>query len=139
MNQQHEETRIPRAPVVHRVAKAMEEYILSSGGVSMVELERVAGEHIEVSGDLAWAPAAEPNLIIWAGMSQDFIDAVDLMRECERVEPTLTTPLVYTIDGKMLNLPVAQRPPKGGYKSEHWAPVVFNPASPASARTKRPA
>ncbi len=114
--------------VAAEAAEAMEAYILETGGgVSMVELERVAGEHLDTSGDLAWVAPDDANLVAWAGMSQGFIDALNAMRERGKVEAGGTSPLVYLAGGKVPRYPVAQRPPKGGYKSEHWLPVVFNP------------
>ncbi len=109
-------------------AEAMESYIVESGGgVSMVELERVAGEEIDTSGDLAWVVPNDSNLVLWAGMSEDFVAAIDALRERGNVEAGGANPLIYIIDGKSLNYPLARRPPASGYAVEHWLPVLFNP------------
>jgi hypothetical protein len=65
------------------------------------------------------------NGVLWAGMSQAFADALELLRSQGRVHVHGTSPLVYLIDGGMLRLPVAKRPPKGGYKQPHWVPVCL--------------
>jgi hypothetical protein len=41
-----------------------------------------------------------------------------------RIMPTPV--LTYLIDGVTLNMPLAARPPAGGYKKPHWAPAVLN-------------
>jgi hypothetical protein len=117
---------MPLSDQVTSAAEAMEAYILHNGGVSLVELERVAGEHIETKGELAWVADDDPNLLFWAGVSREFMNALDDVRERGKVEPAPSNFLVYLIDGKALRYPLAKRPPKRGYKEEHWIPVVFN-------------
>jgi hypothetical protein len=125
-----------KARTVEAAADAMESYIHTYGHVSMVELERVAGEHLGVSGDLAWLSPDDRHIRIWLGMSEEFVKALELVLKRGRVEPKASNPLVYLIDGKVCTLPVAKRPPKGGYKEDHWLPVVFNPKG-ASGETRR--
>jgi hypothetical protein len=115
------------ASVVVRTAEAMEHYIVETGSVSLVELERVAAEHLaEISGDVAWVSPDDNKVVLWAGMSQEFSDALGELCKRGNVEPQGTNYLVYLVDGKMLSYPIAKRPPKSGYKEEHWVPVVFN-------------
>ncbi len=70
---------------ISAAAEAMEEHILSNRSVSMVELERVAAEHIETSGSMAWVVPGDPHIIIWAGMSDAFVDAMDILRKSNRI------------------------------------------------------
>ena len=37
------------------------------------------------------------------------------------------TVLSYLVDGAMLQMPLAKRPPKQGYATPHWAPACFRP------------
>lgn len=75
------------------------------------------------------------NIIFWGGMSEVFVEAVEalsLMRPHEeglvrRIHPHPSSSLVYFMDGGVLDLPLVNRPPKGGYKELHWAPLSFRP------------
>lgn len=67
---------------------------------------------------------AAPNLILWAGMSEQFCEVVDALRADTELTPA--HPLVYMCDGGMLRLPIAKKPPRGGYRKPHWAPAVLN-------------
>jgi hypothetical protein len=116
------------------VIDAMVSYITRHPGTSFVELERIAEEHgITASGDLSLEVC--PNGVLWAGISADFADVLDALQADGRVtidslDPT-TALLVYACDGKMLNLPVAQRAPRDltkGYAKPRWMAATFGPA-----------
>jgi hypothetical protein len=62
---------------------------------------------------------------MWAGVNDQFVDALDIFRDSGRIEPRAASVLTYFIDGGMLKIPIAKRPPKGGYKKDHWLPLVF--------------
>ena len=53
-----------------------------------------------------------------------FTTAVALYNHAQ-IQLRPTSLLTYLADGGRLRLPVAQRPPKRGYKAPNWAPVVF--------------
>jgi hypothetical protein len=99
--------------------------ICDKGGVSFVELRRLLGED-RARGDLAVEFPGMPNVVLWAGMSQDFVDLVDAITKSGRAVITPTTVLVYLADGVTPNFPLAKRLPRGGYKQPHWTPVTFN-------------
>jgi len=71
----------------------LELVIRKRGGVSFVEIMEAAGE--EGKGDLAWELV--PNVMLWSGMSQTLIDAMDILRS--KIAPTPTHYLVYLVDG----------------------------------------
>lgn len=113
------------------LADAFAEKIASHGNVTFVELMTVARQHgVDPEGVESLEFGACPNLYMWAGMSPAFADAVlELQRrDVTRLDPT--TPLVYLIDGARVRMPLAQRPPRNGYKEPHWTPVVFNMKEP---------
>jgi hypothetical protein len=93
-------------------------------GSSFVELQKALEPVIPTRGEYSWE--AMPNLVLWIGMSKEFVDAMtdDYVRD--RIEISPTIPFVYFLDGRVLTLPIANRPPKSGYKKPHWAPCVFN-------------
>ena len=98
--------------IVERVAK--------SGWVSFAEIIGELGP--EAKGDMAWGIV--PNLFLWVGMSTTLIEAFQLVKD--RIRPHPSSLLVYLADGAALQLPIAKRAPKNGYKKKHWLPVTFN-------------
>jgi hypothetical protein len=91
------------------------------GGVTFVELKDMLGRYMDVRGTWAWEIA--PNTILWADMSEQFLDVMTAARPRLDIAPAAW--LVYAIDGGLLRLPIAKRVPKAGYKTEHWLPVCF--------------
>ena len=90
-----------------------------------VELGNLAAESV---GAGTWAHQdINTNVVFWAGMSEEVATAIDEAFAEGYIHPHGSDSLVYMMDGGMLKLPLAKRPPKGGYKKEHWAPVVFRP------------
>jgi hypothetical protein len=98
--------------------------------VSFAELRRHAETHgLETRGDLvleAW-----PNAIVWADMTQAFVDVVNAIREDGRLVwdgGGPLDPLAYIADGEALTLPVAKRKPRDlakGYTRPRWLPTFF--------------
>lgn len=105
------------------VAGAIVEYVRTYDYVSFPELLRRMEPFTDVRG--TWALELAPNVILWLGMSEAFVDAFN---EAKRRGPLTIAPastLVYLIDGGFLNLPIAKRPSKRDYKKEHWLPVTL--------------
>lgn len=99
------------------------------GGVTFVEIEQCLGEDIPLRGDHILAlPEPYPNIVLWAGMSQVFVEVMAAVQQTHLLEIQPTSYLTYMIDGMLPSLPVAKartdRQAKG-YKTEHWAPVCF--------------
>lgn len=116
---------------------AIVEYIRQMDHVSFAELQRHLGAFVEIQGDLTMYIA--PHIMVWGGMSDRFAQAVDSLLKQRRVflHPTLW--LTYLIDGCVPLLPVARRPPRAGYKADHWLPCVLRlvPPSERRARSRR--
>ncbi len=97
-------------------------YIKKNGDTSYVDLERLFDSlHFDWHGDLAIASAVNNTIFLWyewneaaAGMTTDLVHDGLLFREA-------TQPLIYLIDGKGLDLPLAKTLIK--YKKPHWLPV----------------
>ncbi len=111
-----------------RIADAIEQYVRTYDYVTFVELGRRLKPYIEVRGDVALEIA--PNVILWAGMSQAFADAITELQQGKRIWPHPSSLLTYFHDGGALRMPIAKRIPKGGYKKEHWLPVTFRVTPP---------
>ena len=96
-------------------------------GASFVEIERwLADQGVDPAG--SWALEPVRNLVVWAGVSKEFCDFFHAVRSHVHLRPLngLETIVVYAQDGKMLDLPLAKRPPPSGYKDPHWVPCVIN-------------
>lgn len=96
--------------------------------VSFVEIVNAIGP--AAKGDLRLQ--IYPNLVLWDGVSPALRDALASLED--KIEPILTNPAVYWFDGAGLQLPVAKHMRRAGYKTPHWAPVVFNPKPHFSQR-----
>jgi len=94
--------------------------VREKGGTSFVELMRAVGP--EAEGDISMEAPPGYNIVWWSGMSETFVDALELARSY--IEPTPTSVLVYAIDGGMLGLPIVKQARR--YKKPHWVPMVFN-------------
>jgi hypothetical protein len=94
--------------------------------VSLVELARLEGfeGNLEVKGE-------PPNRVLWHGVSQEGLDAINMLLEQGLIVCRSTNPLVYLIDGALLRYPIARR--WKSYKKPHWMPVTFSTAPPGAA------
>lgn len=104
------------------VGDALVDFVSSRDHASFVEVQEFLGHFIDPRGDVAWVDT-ERNILFWGGMSQEMVDVLEVVKD--RIKPVASSPLVYLIDGRIPNLEVAKRPPKGGYKDQRWLPVVF--------------
>jgi hypothetical protein len=111
------------------------EMICASRGTSFVEVEDLLKRRgyipdKEYSFNLSYDGL--PNVILWSACSDEVSDIIVQVLSDKRVKLTPTSPWVYIIDGCFMNLPIAKRPPKNGYKKPHWIPVVLNKADEES-------
>ena len=88
--------------------------------VSMVELCR---EIPGFSGDLEWY--INTNTVIWSSVSKEAIQAMNELMKSQMIIPIITAPLVYMVDGAMLNYPIAKSQTVN-YKTPRWMSVVFS-------------
>ena len=70
------------------------------------------------------------NIVIFAGASQEFCDAVGQLKNENPKRVTIRPIELFclVIDGCPIphDMPIAKRPPKGGYKKPHFAPTCFD-------------
>lgn len=103
------------------------------GGVTFVELHRALTDSME--GKWCLCSTAHPNIIIWVGVNQDFIDALQELMTEGKIEMRSTAMLTYLVDGESLSLPLATR--SYNYKKPHWLPMCVNLA-PEYSHKKSP-
>jgi hypothetical protein len=116
--------------VMSPMADAILQLVTQRRTVSFAELGRLDGFS---GGDLQIGLSNDviSNVVLWSGLTQAAVDALDELRVARKIHPVPTTPLVYLIDGQMLKLPIVKS--KRHYKKPHWLPMVFNPGpSPES-------
>lgn len=102
-------------------------YVEEHPGTSYVELERVLGDHIEVSGEMVLNSQVDPKINFWFNVSEEFVDIIlDLLGDGE-IHWRSTHPLTYHADGKVPNVDLVRQPPEDGYTTERWLPVAFYP------------
>ena len=107
------------------LAKRIETFVKQRDFVTFAELVHHLGVEYPLEGELSLVTAGDRNLILWAGMSRLFYEAVVELLHGGQVVPQPTSILTYLIDGRSLTLRLAQRPPKSGYKKPHWLPVCL--------------
>jgi hypothetical protein len=108
--------------VVTKMAEKMLNTIKDYGPhCSFVELENHCGA--EAEGDFSFSLPGRDDLVLWAGVSEVFIDAFFSLRGKIQLSPS--NALIYFMDGKSLTLPVAKRVTKKAYKKAHWMPVTL--------------
>lgn len=99
---------------------------LKTDNVTFAELARLPG----FNGDLMISITSDKvaNMILWANMSEEAVDAIETIRQEGEYQVVPTTPLTYIIDGCALAMPLAKS--KRRYKKPHWIPVVFKRVKP---------
>lgn len=72
-----------------------------------------------------------PNLILWGGMGEEMAAVIAELRAERRFHLHPVTGqvgrAVFAATGSWLKLPVAHKPPLGGYRSLHWLPAYLHP------------
>ncbi|MCE9584669.1 MAG: hypothetical protein K8T20_19430 [Planctomycetes bacterium] len=114
----------------NKLADRFEAFIVKTGGVSFVELTRQVKEgEPSLKGDHAVTVDMPKGgyIVLWAGVSEEFVAAVKTMMARKNVEAKPTQIMVYVADGAVPNYPVIKRMPKGPVSKPKWLPVVFNP------------
>lgn len=99
------------------------------GGVSFAELSRFEGFGGKIRIE------ARENMVIWANMSQEAVDALNELRAEAKVHFYPTQILVYMADGAALDLPLAKS--NRDYKKPHWLPCVVNLGPHPKANEKK--
>jgi hypothetical protein len=88
--------------------------------VSFAQLAGLAG----FAGDADLAAPDFRHLILWQGLSQEAIDALEALESSEVIRFARTDADRYALDGFTPVLPVAQRVSK--YAKPHWLPVLVS-------------
>lgn len=107
--------------------QAILDYIKTAGGsATFVDVMRVASDYVEVKGECELYLGGV-NVVLWAGMSEILSGIMsELLSDKQyRLVSRLTSVFTYSADGMTLDLPIAKKPSKTGYKTKHWLPVCL--------------
>jgi len=111
-----------------RIREAVRQYVQDYDWVTFAELDREFGEggYAEVRGNCELRLPGAPNCVVWASMGEEWADLLCAMLTDHELYPYPASYLTYIVDGAVLKLPIAKRPPRTvGYKSAHWLPVCL--------------
>jgi hypothetical protein len=97
--------------------------------VTMAEISDWAGDEGKGDATMWWTNANNSlkNCVLWANVSRELAAVLQQVQQEKLIHPHEGQELTYLLDGKRLDLPIAKKPPKNGYKEPHWLPVVFQP------------
>lgn len=96
------------------------QYVKENNQASFVELKKAI---LGFSGDEVFCLYGYPNIVLWVGISQKAINALEELINDHQLYMQHSNPLIYMLDGKGLNLPIAKS--IRNYKDKRWLPVVF--------------
>lgn len=100
--------------------------------VTIAEIQRLLAPYMPVNGDTALG--IDGNVWFAFGVSDELARVMEAVQRDGRVAVEPTNLLVYLGDGCALStMPIAKRPPRGGYRAPHFAPIVFRPRSAVDA------
>jgi hypothetical protein len=103
--------------------RQIEAFVKGNPGATFPEVMRLFGEWSV--GDTAMTLSEFPNLILWVGMSQGFVEALEEAQQLGLIHRRPSTVLVYAVDGQLLGVPVATKVKREGI--DKWLPVTFSP------------
>jgi hypothetical protein len=96
------------------------EFIKGREHVTYVELANEFGR-----GDMVICKENDPNIIMGFGMSEELGHAVNNLVNRADIVAVPASIFSFVVDGQLPRMPIAKRPPSGGYKTEHWLPVTY--------------
>jgi hypothetical protein len=122
-----------------KLAEALVQRVSEHDWVSFPEALRFLGQKMCVEGDHSITFTSDPNLIVWADVSQEFSDLVIQLIKDRKLYFHGSSALIYMIDGGMLNLPIVKRVSRKPYKNPHWLPVCLRtvPLDTKTSRSRR--
>lgn len=103
---------------------AIVEYIREFDWVTFPELQRKFEPYMNVRGHTGIL-LENKNIVFWGGLSQELADLIMALDADGAIRYEPASPLAYLVDGGLLTLPLARRPPRNGYKKLHWLPVCL--------------
>lgn len=101
---------------------ALVEFVRSSGDVLFPDLVKALATYMEVTGDQGLAVRANPNTVLWAGMSQELCELLCELVTSKRIYIHPTEHDRYKELQKGLRLPVLKEPTESRLPRAAWLP-----------------
>ena len=110
------------------------EFVRAASEVTFVELQTTFEEFGETSGDQGLALRADPNIVLWSGMSAEFATVLGkLIREKKLyVKPIRAN----RYDDDALKLPILEKFSKGRLERPYWLPATLVDHQPDNSNSK---
>ena len=114
----------PWAQLAHsgQFKAALVEYVRADGDVIFPDLAGAMGKYMEVSGDQGLAARANPNTVLWAGLSQPLCELICELISAKRLYVHPTDPERYKSIQQGLRLPVLKEPTDDRVARASWLP-----------------
>jgi hypothetical protein len=114
----------PWAQLAHsgQLKAALVEFVRSDGDVLFPDLVKALGEYMEVGGDQGLAARANPNTVLWAGMSQPLCELICELVSSKRIYIHPADVERYKSVQKGLRLPVIKEPTDDRLPRASWLP-----------------
>lgn len=120
-----EETSLPAwAQLAHsgQLKAALVEYVRTDGDVLFPELAQALSRYMETSGDQGLAARANPNTVLWAGMSQQLCELICELVSSKRLYIHPTDPERYKAAQQSIRLPLLKEPTDNRLPRAAWLP-----------------
>jgi len=102
---------------------ALVEYVRASGDVLIPELAEALSPFMEIGGDQGLAVRANPNMVLWAGLSQPLCELVCELVASRRIYIHPTDLDRYRDSQQLLKLPVLKEPTDSKLARPAWLPA----------------
>lgn len=110
---------------MENLKKEIIKFVKTHPGTSYVELERLFDDlKFDWKGDLAICESNNEMLIFWINWNRQAIEVIKELEKEKRIIRKPCSALIYAIDGRLLNFPIAKQSVK--YKHPHWLPMQFS-------------
>jgi ATPase family associated with various cellular activities (AAA)/AAA+ lid domain len=101
---------------------ALVEFVRADGDVILPDLTKALNEYMEVGGDQGLAARANPNTVLWAGMSQELCELICELVASKRLYIHPTDVERYKSIQKGLRLPILREPTDDRLPRPAWLP-----------------
>lgn len=106
-----------------QIEDAIVEFARIRRGAMFFDIQQNFSSYVNAYGDRSMEKPG--NVVLWAGLGDELADLLSRLLEEERLFLHPANLYSYLWDGVCLNLPLAKRIPKNGYKTPHWLPCCL--------------
>lgn len=114
----------PWAQLAHsgQLKAALVEYVRADGDVLFPDLAKALSKYMETSGDQGLAARANPNTVLWAGMSQQLCELISELVSSKRLYIHPADPERYKSAQQSIRLPLLKEPTDSRLPRAAWLP-----------------